>query len=75
MRFVLVIVKTVLSFHTTSKSKLVQICNKLNSQEPFTSRIELLRFGLEDLADGAVGPAAAHDEEDDGEQCCKKEVS
>ena len=46
------------------------------SQEHSTSRIELLlRFGLEDLADGAVGPAAAHDEEDDGEQCCKKEVS
>ena len=32
----------------------------------------LLRFRLENLADGAVGPAAAHDEEDDGEQCCKK---
>ena len=45
------------------------------SQEPSTSQIELLRFGLEDLADGAVGPAAAHDEEDDGEQCCKKRLN
>ena len=32
-----------------------------------------LRLGLKNLANWAVGPAAAHDEEDDGEQCCKKE--
>ena len=37
------------------------------SQESPASYYDLLRFGLEDLADGAVGPAAAHDEEDDGE--------
>ena len=32
----------------------------------------VLRLGLKNLANWAVGPAAAHDEEDDGEQCCKK---